>query len=279
MLRFTLSFVLTLLSLVVIAQPNPPGAASVVISEVFYDMPGTADSLEFIELTNPSDTNERSLSFHQFTEGIEFTFPGSVIVPPAGVVIVAKDSAAFRNAFGVSAYQWESGDLADNGELIVLRNNFNLPIDSVDYQTNLFWPEASGNGKSIVLCDISQPNTNSTYWEAAETNTGVIVDGTSIFSNPGTSCDNWVNISLIESINFSIYPNPNNGDFIVSLASMQNETELKLVNSLGEVVWRNRSINSEVSRVDLANQIPAGLYFLTILRENATSTQRLVILE
>ena len=261
-------------------QPAPPGAPAVIITEIFYDMPGVADSLEFIELTNPSDTNERSISFHSFTEGIEFTFPAGVFVEGGGVVIVAKDSVAFENAFGVEAFQWESGELSDVGELIVLRNNFNLPIDSVNYQTNMLWPEASGNGKSIVLCNDTQPNLGPENWEAATTNTGVVVDGVTIFANPGYSCANWTEVSEVPIQDWSIYPNPNNGAFEIQYSEQfSGPIDVSIADVNGKIALQKTVSASNSMSITVDHSLSSGLYFVSLKSKNTFNTLRLVIME
>lgn len=261
-----------------IAQPPPPGSTIMVISEVFYDVPGTDESLEFIEITNPSDSSQRTLSLYRFTEGIEYTFPFGVIVEPLGVAVVARDSIAFENAFGFPAYQWTSGDLDDNGELIVLKNNLNIAIDSVDYQTNVFWPDASGNGKSIVLCDINDVNLGGSNWTAAETNTGVEVDGVSIFANPGTTCDDWVSVNEPKTTHFQVYPNPTDGQFMVDFAEPVSST-LSITNNLGKEVYSVELSEDKIVLVKLPNQLESGVYFLSILSKNGISSQGLMIME
>ena len=249
-----------------------------VISEVFYDVPGTDESLEFIEITNPSDSSERTLSNYSFIEGIEYTFPFGVIVEPLGVVVVARDSVAFETAFGIPAFQWTSGDLNDTGERIVLRNNANVPIDTVDYGLSSGWPDASGNGKSIVLCDINDANLGSSNWTAAETNTGVEVDGVTIFANPGTTCDDWVSVNEPKFIRFQVYPNPTDGQFMVDFAEPISSS-LSITNNLGKEVYSVELSEDKTVSVKLPNQLESGVYFLNIHSENGIKSQRLMIME
>lgn len=261
-------------------QPLPPGAPAVIITEVFYDMPGTSDTLEFIELTNPSDTNQRSLAGYSFAEGIEFTFPAGLIVEPSEVVVVAKDAEALFRNFGVTAYQWDSGDLSDWGELIVLNNNFGLPADSVDYEATTPWPNASGNGKSIVLCNPTSPNTDADFWEAANTNTGVEVDGTLIFANPGTSCSDWIGIQENEWTSISVFPNPSNGQVRIQLPELLNDqVEIFVADASGRLAFEDRFYSNSADFIDLDLKLDNGVYTLLIQVSESNYYSRVVIME
>ncbi len=280
-MRTTISIIVLVLSFLLgEAQPLPPGAPAVIITEILYDMPGTADTLEFVELTNPSDTNERSLAGYSFAEGIEFTFPAGLIVEPSEVVVVAKDAGAMFRTFGVDAYQWESGDLSDSGELIVFNNNFGLPADSVNYQTNLLWPDASDNGNSIVFCNDTLPNTGPVHWSAANTNTGVNVGGTLIYANPGTNCSGWIGVQEKEWTSVSVYPNPSNGQLRVELPEiLKGQTELSVVDATGRTVYENRLSSSGSSLLNLNLQLENGIYTLLIQFSESNYYSQIVIME
>jgi hypothetical protein len=263
-----------------ISQPVPPGGPAVVITEIMYDMPGTADSLEFIELRNPSDTNERSLGGHSFVAGIEFSFPAQYIIQPQQYVVIAKDSVAFFNAFGVEAFQWDSGSLDDNGELIILHGPFNNPVDSVRYDTNILWPNASGNGKSIVFCNDTLDNQNPANWSAASSNTGVEVDGTLIYANPGADCSFTNAVSENRSNERFLYPNPNNGVFHLDLSNLSSKSlhELTIIDLNGKQVFYS-AVRNLRQTINLTGFVPSGTYIVLLSNEHAIFRQRIVIME
>ena len=270
---------LTLCGFLGFSQPVPPGGPAVVITEIMYDMPGLSDSLEFIELRNPSDSNERSLGGHSFTEGIEFTFPAQYIIQPHAFVVVAKDSVAFFNAFGVEAFQWTSGSLDDNGELIVLQGPSNNPVDSVQYDTDILWPDASGNGKSIVFCNDTLDNGNPANWAAATSNTGIEVNGTMIFANPGEGCSETNSISENISSDWLIYPNPNNGVLHLDISSLSGPPfELQIIDLNGKLVFET-VINESTQTVDLKGSVSAGVYIVSLSNQSSIVQQRMVIME
>lgn len=156
--------------------------AAVVITEIMYNSP-SVDSLEFIELYNNGST---AVNLKDYTfDGISYTFPGYNL--GAGeYVIVAVDSVAFTNNFGIPAFQFVSGSLNNGGELVRLIDDLGITVDSVDYDDSNGWPiAADGLGASLVLCDANADNNDPANWQAASTMTGVNIDGFEVFANPG----------------------------------------------------------------------------------------------
>lgn len=154
----------------------------VVISEIMYNPPGADNELEYLELYNSSGAaiNLQNYSF----SGITFTFPGFNL--GAGeYVIIATDSAFFESTFGITPLQMEGGALNNGGELIQLLDGDGTVVDEVEYAPDGDWPaEADGLGASLVLCDPLSDNSDPANWAAAITETGVEVDGFTLFANP-----------------------------------------------------------------------------------------------
>lgn len=77
-------------------------------------------------------------------------------------------------------------------------------------------------------------------------------------------------------LNWSVYPNPSNGEFFVSFDNTAEITQINIVNPLGEIV-QTRLINS-------ANQIAVtvpsvGIYFVSIINKSGevVATERIII--
>ncbi len=241
-------------------------------------MPGTSDSLEFVELHNPSDTSQRSVSGFYFDEGIQFEFPFGLILDPDQYVIVAKDSAAFQYTFGYPAFQWTSGNLADNGGLLLLRNNFNAVADSVPFSENATWPAANGNGKSIVLCTDSLDNAVGSNWQAASGNTGISINGTAVFANPGTDCSGWVGLTENRKEQFAVFPNPNTGAFTIGSNSNLTNPELTIFDVNGKAVFRQRFSRIAAS-LWLDSSLKPGVYVIQLESGQTVWRNKLLIVE
>jgi len=79
----------------------------------------------------------------------------------------------------------------------------------------------------------------------------------------------------IAAIGFTIYPNPNNGQFTIELADMQTpNADVKIVNTRGQVIWKSALVDGIL---EVNTTIPAGVYFVEIHSENAIDKQRIVV--
>jgi hypothetical protein len=159
--------------------------SSLVITEFMYNNPGV-DDLEFIELYNAGDVPIQ-MQGYRFSTGVTFTFPNYTL-PVDAYVVIAIDSAKFRQAFNISAFQWNAGQQLNNtGELITLLDAANAVLDSVRYSaTAAPWPTtANGGGPSVQLCNLAADNSNGANWAASTNGTGFFVSGIEVLATPG----------------------------------------------------------------------------------------------
>jgi hypothetical protein len=171
----------------VLSYPGQPSDAQryLTISELMYHP--TGDGLaEYIELLNISPTVSLNLTGIRFTQGVEFDFTGSAVtlLPPGGRVLVVRDLAAFKAAYGsglpVAGVFTNNSALDNNGEHLKLEDIGNQTILEFTYQDKTPWPEgADGAGYSLVLIapetkpDPAQPS----HWRSS-----ALIGG-----NPGTT--------------------------------------------------------------------------------------------
>ncbi|MFC1569443.1 CotH kinase family protein [bacterium] len=164
------------------------------ITEIMYhpyhlDTEAENTGEEFVEIYNSGD-QIINLSSWQFSNGIDFVFPGMTLNPDSYLVIAA-DLAAFSslypdvdNVIG----NW-NGKLSNSGERIELEDNSGLTIDEVRYSDEgqwavrelgpsdhnhrgWTWSDAhDGDGKSLELINISLSNETGQNWTASD-NTG-----------------------------------------------------------------------------------------------------------
>jgi PKD repeat protein len=162
-----------------------------IITEIMYNPPESgSDSLEFIEIFNNDDVAV-DLTGYYFSEGVTFTFP-SVTLNQGDYFLVAVDSVAFQNFFGMMAYEWASGGLSNSGERITLSNNYGMIVDSVYYLDVAPWPDSpDGDGPSLTFCDPGADNGLGENWSAAIELVGLNSEGDSVWANPGAGCSSW----------------------------------------------------------------------------------------
>jgi PKD repeat protein len=165
-----------------------PTNANLVMTEIMYNPPESGtDSLEFIEIYNNGMLPVDLQGFY-FSRGVDFIFP-AVTIDPAAYLVVGIKSAAMSNTFGITALQWTSGALSNQGEAIVLKDLYGYVIDSVYYKTSLPWDTmANGNGPSLELCDPSSNNNDPASWRHALEFQAINASGDSIWASPLAGC-------------------------------------------------------------------------------------------
>jgi hypothetical protein len=84
-------------------------------------------------------------------------------------------------------------------------------------------------------------------------------------------------VSLQElKLNFSIYPNPSNGNFIIESNVNQLNSEIEVIDIYGKLIYTDR-INSNQKEINLTDLSP-GIYLVT-LTQNGISTTKKIIFE
>jgi len=171
----------------------------IVINEIHYNpssTQGNDDTFEFLELYNTSNA-EVDLSFTLFTEGINHVFEYGTTISAGGYLVLAKDSSSYPGSI-----EWESGNLGNGGEDILLANGVDsTTIDFMDYDDGGDWPSSpDGDGPSLELIDPTLDNTLAENWQASYVDNGT--PGAENSSDPATPI---ISISP-DSLNFTISP-------------------------------------------------------------------------
>jgi hypothetical protein len=163
-------------SLCPLPAPEPP---RVVISEVFYHPPRPAgfhpagddgEALEFLELLNPGPAPV-NLRGWRFTLGIGFEFPAATdtILLPDERLVVCRDQAAVRAAFGITNTTGNyRGVLSNSGERLTLVDAAGAVVDSLEYDEEGEWPYAAdGEGRSLEKVAPLSPADDPSSWASS----------------------------------------------------------------------------------------------------------------
>jgi hypothetical protein len=132
----------------------------------------------------------------------------------------------------------------------------------------------SGQGTSAVEVKWNKLGNGSV--SVIGTNTYFCIDTTSlnvtITSNSGID-------KLEMANNFFIYPNPNNGDFIIKLESNRKSSSIiSLYNMLGQEVWSNaHELSMGENEISLNTNLSAGMYVLKIHSDSEELIKQVVI--
>ena len=65
-----------------------------------------------------------------------------------------------------------------------------------------------------------------------------------------------------EGETFSIYPNPNNGNFTIELSKKNVNATIEIFNSIGKLIWK-KQLFKKLNKIDLDN-ISTGIYFIKV---------------
>lgn len=129
------------------------------------------NDFEYIELHNIGE-DTISLNGVRFIDGIDFDFStGSVTsLAPGETIVVVEHEEAFAARYGNSilvAGKY-TGNLANGGERIILRDANEQTIHDFTYSDDAPWPTiADGNGPSLEVIDTSGEYSSASNWRAS----------------------------------------------------------------------------------------------------------------
>ncbi len=141
---------------------NPPSRSAAEIAAGFTN----DNDFEFIELLNISTTETIDLAGAAFTDGIRFTFDGSVSLGPGERMLAVRDIGAFETRYGqpnVPMVEYGNGldgagmfKLSNGGETVRLVDDAGAVILSFVYDDSSatgWYDETDGDGRSLVFVD------------------------------------------------------------------------------------------------------------------------------
>ena len=252
-----------------------------VITEIMYNPPESGnDSLEFVEVYNPSLVSPINMGGFYFSSGFTFSFPTNFVLGPDQYVIIAGDSVIFESTFGVEALEWDGAttQLSNNGEGIALRHNSIGLVDTVSYDDVAPWPTAAnGQGYSLVLCDPFSDNNVATNWALSTNNTGVTINSIVVFADPGQAATcTTVGVSDDNVITTLVYPNPTEGEFRMQFEALTNAGVLDIHNSIGQLV-HSQPLAVGATSTSVNSNLESGFYLINLKVGNRTEQHRLII--
>ena len=212
----------------------------IMISDIQYFHPLDADQ-EFIKILN-SSSETIDLSGYSFTDGIEFTFPEGTEIAPDEKIMFVRDLLLFPDELG-QVFEWTSGQLANEGEKILLSNSFGIVIDHVDYEPLSPWPVTGAENEYISLSIPDLDNHFGANWEAQ------IYNGIEELA--------WQNT-------IHVYPNP--AAEILNFSSNISIESYQIYNSSGQLVIS--SSEADLGNSIQVNSLSRGIYIILINDEH-----------
>lgn len=163
------------------------------------------------------------------------------------------------------AFQWIKNGNAISGQETALFEILNPQIaDTGHYGCNVQYSVTFGDDANNVLNQYFFPSGPLAF------NAHYTLD----FGKVSHDCGTGIALES-RALEFSIYPNPNEGSFSILLNFVQKNTSLTLFSSIGEAVYTT-SIQQGTTQMQFP-QLPAGLYSAVLKNEGGQFTQRILI--
>lgn len=169
-----------------------------------------------------------------------------------------------------------AGDGADNGRFADYNGKVYMPANDNSNGIELWATDGTTNG----TVKVSPPNVTTVdpFSEFIS-----VYDGCLYFianyDNQGYElwkyCETGVGIGETNKITFQMFPNPNNGAFIIRIPNNRTTVQFTLYNNLGQSVYQTTIDDSE-QNLNVGQQ-PSGLYNFTIKGVDSFSSGKLII--
>ncbi|MCD6066031.1 MAG: Thermitase [Bacteroidetes bacterium] len=212
----------------------------------------------------------------------------------------------------ITGYQWQLGGAPISGAASVTYNATQAGVYSVIVTNSANCSTTSGNktltvnalpnvaassspgdticsGDAVTLTATGAP---ALVWDNGVTN-GVAFTpaGTATYIVEGTDANNCTNSDSITVVvngcvglkgidqqeGISVYPNPSNGNFEIHITGPSGIISLKIVNSIGQVIYQ-QNLNGSENRVAVKG-FSSGIYFVVLQETNGTNMTKKIIVE
>ena len=146
----------------------------VVFNEIQYHPADGAVGGEWVELHNQMAI-DIDLSGWRMEDGVNLTFAEGTLIPAGGYLVVAADPAGLQSAAGITGVLGPfSGQLANGGERLQLRDRNGRLMDEIRYGEGRHWPVAAGgSGATLAKRIADTPSGPAENWTSS-----VVVGGT-----------------------------------------------------------------------------------------------------
>lgn len=185
-----------------------------------------------------------------------------------------------------------SGGATEFGFQITAENSVAAKVGVFEAKDTTTWTDFLGHWLTHTATGHENITSWTFYWTAPATDVGVVtfyVAGiTGIENSGGGSTVNGTEMELTSKViggvlgvnkaqllNFSMFPNPSDGQITLQLPSDANQAKVRIFDYLGKTLVQ-KSINSSNKTLDVSN-LNAGIYFVRIQTDTKVGTKKLVI--
>lgn len=253
----------------VFASANCAPAGSIIITEIMQNPTAAPDATgEYFELYNTTSNDIDIESWIIRDNGTEsHVISTSVIVPAGGYILLARSATA--NGGLTPNYIYGTDITLGNSDDEVIIVCGNTLIDAVEYDGGPNFPDPIGASMELSTSTLDgASNDIGSNWGTATT-----VYGAGDFGTPGAANDFTLSNNSVNSLQFSLYPNPvTNGQLNIN-ASNGGSFDIEIYSTLGQKMIDVKSVTNTIN-VDRLN---TGLYLVKITQGDATQTRKLIV--
>jgi len=97
------------------------------------------------------------------------------------------------------------------------------------------------------------------------------------------TCKDEISGKELSASSLSIYPNPNNGNFVIESTLNDNsssEADIQIINMFGQVIYMTRTaiVDGELKQeINLDQNIPSGNYFVRVIASEEVITKQIIV--
>ncbi|MFT5246664.1 MAG: hypothetical protein ACI943_001410 [Gammaproteobacteria bacterium] len=226
--------------------------SKVMISDIQYFHTVNPEQ-EFIKLLNASNETI-DLSGFTIQSSINHAFAEGVFIEPGEKIMLVKDILLFPSETG-QVYQWDTGQLSNGGELLLVVDAYGIVQDHVDYRPDAPWLPIALENEHLTLISSDLDNHFASSW---------------ILEIPPVSVED------IAAEEFVLYPNPSTG--IVHLRNLSSSESMfvEILDMQGRVVYLH-SVNTG-GATTLDTGLKNGIYLLNVWSDDIViGTRKLLI--
>lgn len=218
----------------------------------------------------------------------------TVIATPS---IICSGNSSNLNASGASTYSWSTGASTSGisvspsvtATYTVTGSNGSCSNTTTLSVSVIGGPSISVSSSSSVICVgqtavLTASSSATTYtWSTGSNSISISVSPTvtTTYTLTGTNAAGCtgsttttqsvspctgINNSSAVSVNFGVYPNPNEGEFTLSSAMVTENTVVYVYNSLGQLILK-QTLKETITKINMSEQAD-GVYYLKVMNAN-----------
>lgn len=258
-----------------LAPASYPFTGQLVVSEINYMSSPAFNPGDWFEAVNTGDAPV-ALSGWSLRDANpqNLTTINGIVVQPGECLVFASDSFLFSGAFpGLPQASYTLNfALSNSGDDVVLRDPTGFTVDIVSFSPAPAWPDAAGNGSTLILQNLSADNGNPISWVSGPF-------GGTPFST-GTWDQNWPENGAVSMRVLGPVPSAENISFILT-AIAPAAAEFTLFDLSGRAVTETIELDLEQGEHSLtvpAADLPSGVYFAMLKNMGFTESLKITVI-